>query len=105
MRPDRSDQTLLWPVDIIHQKIIARALTISNQALATAGRQLVRFYPEFHGVARADFLESGKGDPIRARRANSRIGRQGGNQPRLAQKNTDRGGSRYERVTASPRGA
>src|SRR6266446_6354090 len=88
MRANRANEPLLWPIDVIHQEIITTGLTISDKALATAGRQLMGLHPKLHRVARADFLESWKGDPIRARRANSRVGRQGWNQARLAQENT-----------------
>src|SRR5258706_43025 len=91
MWPNGPDQSLLRPVDIIHQEIITGALTVPNQTLATASGQLMHLHPEFHRIARADFLEAWKRDPIRACRANSRAGRQGWNQARLAQQHTDGG--------------
>src|SRR2546421_11600215 len=88
MRANCSDQPLLWSVDIIHQKIITTGLAISNKALATAGWQLMGLHPKLDRVARADFLETWKGDPIVPGSANSRVGWQGRNQARLAKENT-----------------
>src|SRR5438876_859133 len=75
MRANRANEPLLWAVDVIHQEIITAGLPISDQALATARRQLMHFHPELHRVARSDFLETWKGDPIVPGSANSRVRR------------------------------